>query len=82
MKRLRELWRLRKQYDSVKLAPALFLCAACFFGYGTVRAVGVSLQRDRVITADGGRTLTVSELSAEYLYRCYGIESGGSGRKI
>lgn len=32
MKRLRELWRLRKQYDSVKLAPALFCAPRAFSG--------------------------------------------------
>lgn len=39
MKKLCELWRIRKQYDSIKLAIVLLLCAVYFLVFGTVRAV-------------------------------------------
>lgn len=119
MKKLCELRRIRKRYDSVKLALALLLCAGYFFVLGAVRAVdyaqqlnrpaeyllqaqsesaaladapaklceidgiaAASFQRDFVITAAGQKMLTVSMLSPEYLYSCYGIKAEGGGMKV
>lgn len=44
--------------------------------------VSASFQRDYVISEGNGKTLTVSELSYEYLFECYGIDTSVNSRKI
>ncbi len=39
MKKLRDFLRKRKQYDSIKFALLLFVCAACFLVHGIVQTV-------------------------------------------
>ena len=119
MKKLFVFLRLRKQYDSIKFALILFVCAVFFLTSGIIQivsyasylnkpceyildaysasatldigieiiketegAVSASFQRDYVVMSKNDAVLVVSELSAEYLSECYGIESTGNGKKI
>lgn len=119
MKKIFDFLRLRKQYDSIKFAFLMFICAAYFLISGIAQTasymvyvnkpceyileaysdsasleialqkiceiegvISASYQNNYVITTDDNKTLTVSELSSEYLSKCYGIGGSGNNKKI
>lgn len=80
------------EYANYLNKPAEYIFEACsgevsdIIGLGricqTECVVSASLQRGYIVVSEDDKSLAVSELSAEYLFKCYGIDAARSTERI